>query len=92
MGALDSFTALQAAGAGIVFALNPKNLLLLVAGMTGIAQAGLSTGDEAVSLVVFTLIATLGVATPAVLYFALGDRARNRSSTGSRPGWRTTTR
>jgi hypothetical protein len=76
MGALDSFTVLQAAGAGIVFALNPKNLLLLVAGMTGIAQAGLSTGDEAVSLVVFTLIATLGVATPAVLYFALGDRSQ----------------
>jgi threonine/homoserine/homoserine lactone efflux protein len=77
MGALDSFTPLQAAGAGIVFsALNPKNLLLLVAGMVGIAQAGLSTGEEAVSLVVFTLIATIGVATPVVLSFALGARAQ----------------
>jgi Sap, sulfolipid-1-addressing protein len=56
-------------------ALNPKNLLLVVAGATAIAKAGISGGEEAVVLAVFVLIASIGVATPIVIYFVLGDRA-----------------
>ena len=43
MGAIDSFTPPKAAGAGVALAaVNPKNLILLVAGMAAIAQTGIS--------------------------------------------------
>jgi threonine/homoserine/homoserine lactone efflux protein len=76
MGALDRFTPLKAAGAGVLFsALNPKNLLLAVSGAAAIAGVGASTTDEIVAYVVFVLVATIGVGAPVVIYFALGDRA-----------------
>jgi Sap-like sulfolipid-1-addressing protein len=76
MGALDSFTPPKAAGAGVVLsALNPKNLVLIAAGMAAIAGTGISGGDQAVALVVFTLVATIGVAVPVVIYFVLGERS-----------------
>ncbi len=76
MGAIDSFTPPKAVGAGVVLsALNPKNLVLTIAGMAAIAQTGISGGEQAVALVVFTLIASIGVATPVVMYFALGERS-----------------
>jgi threonine/homoserine/homoserine lactone efflux protein len=76
MGALDDFTPLKAGGAGVVLsAVNPKNLLLIVAGMAAVAQTGISTGEQTVALIVFTVIAAVGVATPVVIYFAMGDRS-----------------
>ena len=76
MQALDGFKPPKAAGAGVLLSgLNPKNLLLTVAGATAIAQTGISGGEQAVALVVFILIASLGVAAPIVIYFALGARA-----------------
>jgi hypothetical protein len=33
-------------------------------------------GQQAVAYMVFILIATVGVGTPALIYFALGDRSR----------------
>jgi threonine/homoserine/homoserine lactone efflux protein len=76
MGALDGFTPLKAGGAAVVLsAVNPKNLLLIVAGMAAIAQTGISTGEQTIALIVFTVIAAVGVATPVVIYFALGDRS-----------------
>jgi threonine/homoserine/homoserine lactone efflux protein len=76
MGAIDAFTAPKAAGAGaLLSALNPKNLLLAVAAATTIAQAGISGGEEAVVYLVFAVIATVGVAIPVVIYFAMGERA-----------------
>jgi threonine/homoserine/homoserine lactone efflux protein len=76
MKALDSFKPPKAAGAGALLSgLNPKNLLLSVAGATAIAQTGIPGGEQAVALIVFILIASLGVAAPIVIYFALGDRA-----------------
>lgn len=78
MHALDTFGPVKALGAGVLLSLlNPKNLLLAVAGTTVIAQAGLSTGEQAGALAVFVAIGTIGVATPVVLYFALGDRSRH---------------
>jgi len=76
MGAIDGFTAVKALGAGALLSgLNPKNLLLAVGAAATIAQMGLSSGDEVVAYFVFAVIATIGVAAPVVIYFALGDRA-----------------
>jgi threonine/homoserine/homoserine lactone efflux protein len=76
MAALDAFGPPKAAGAGVLLSgLNPKNLLLTVAGAAAIAQAGIPGGEQAVALVVFILIASIGVAAPIVIYFALGERA-----------------
>ena len=76
MGAIESFTPGKALGAGVLLsALNPKNLLLAVGAAATIEQTGASTGDEAVAYLVFALIASIGVATPVVLFFVLGDRA-----------------
>lgn len=78
MGALDSFDPLKAGGAGILLsALNPKNLLLAVAGAVAIAQAGISTGGQIAAWIVFIAIASVGVAAPVVLFFALGERSRH---------------
>jgi threonine/homoserine/homoserine lactone efflux protein len=77
MGALDQFTPVKAGGAGVVLsALNPKNLLLAVAGAAAIAQTGISTGQQVASYAIFVGIATIGVATPVVVYFALGERSQ----------------
>src|SRR5262249_21970510 len=76
MGALDGFTPAKAAVAGVALSLaNPKNLLLIVGGATALAQFGLSTGDEAISWIVFTVIASIGVGAPVAIYFGMGDRA-----------------
>jgi threonine/homoserine/homoserine lactone efflux protein len=78
MGALDTFTPLKAGAAGVVLsALNPKNLLLAVAGAAAIAQTGIATGQQVGCYVVFVLIASIGVAAPVVIYFALGDRSQH---------------
>jgi threonine/homoserine/homoserine lactone efflux protein len=76
MGAISAFTPAKAAGAGVVLsALNPKNLLLAVAAAAAIATVGVPGGQQAVAYAIFSLIGTLGVAAPVVIYFALGDRA-----------------
>jgi threonine/homoserine/homoserine lactone efflux protein len=78
MGALDTFTPVKAAGAGVVLSsLNPKNLLLAVAGAVAIAGAGIATSQEAVAWAVFVLIASVGVAAPVVIAFAMGTRSRD---------------
>jgi threonine/homoserine/homoserine lactone efflux protein len=76
MRTIDQFTPGRSFGIAAALAgINPKNLLLTAAAAAAIAQAGLDTGDEAVTLGVFILIGTLGPAAPVVIYFALGDRA-----------------
>ncbi len=76
LGAVDRFTAPKALGAGAILAgANPKNLLLAAAAAAAIAQTGIPAGEQAVAYGVFALIATLGVAAPVVLFFALGDRS-----------------
>jgi threonine/homoserine/homoserine lactone efflux protein len=77
MGALDGFTPVKAVGAGVFLSgLNPKNLLLAVAGATAVAGTGLSAGDEAIVWIVFILIASIGVAAPVVIALAMGARSR----------------
>jgi threonine/homoserine/homoserine lactone efflux protein len=77
MRALDTFGPVKALGAGVALSvLNPKNLLLAIGGATVIAQAGLPAGEEAGALAIFVAVATIGVAIPVVLSFAMGDRSR----------------
>lgn len=76
MGALDGFGPVKAAAAGVVLsALNPKNLLLIAAGMAAIAQTGIPAGEQAIALAVFTIVAASSVAAPVVVYFVLGERS-----------------
>ena len=76
MSALDGMTPLKSAGLAVVLGtINPKNLLLIVGGAAAIAQTGVSTGDQVVAWIVFTLIASIGVAIPMVIYLVMGDRA-----------------
>jgi len=78
MGALDGFTPLKAVGAGALLSgLNPKNLLLAVAGAAAIAGTGISSSQQAIAWVVFILIASIGVGAPVVIFFAMGARSRD---------------
>lgn len=76
MGALEGFTAAKALVAGAALSsVNPKNLLLAIAAAAAVAQTGISGGEQAAAWAVFALVATVGVAVPVVIYFALGERA-----------------
>jgi hypothetical protein len=76
MTAVDDFTPLRAAGLGVVLsAVNPKNLILSLAAATTIATTNLPGGDQVVAYAVFAAIATIGVATPIVVSFTMGDRS-----------------
>ena len=70
MSAIAAFSPVKAAGAGV-----PKNLLLAIAAAAAIAATGIPGGEQALAYAIFTLIGTIGVAVPVVIYFALGDRA-----------------
>jgi threonine/homoserine/homoserine lactone efflux protein len=75
MSALDQFTAGRSLGLGALLSgVNPKNLALTLAAAAGIAQAGLSTGDEITAVVVFVVIGSLTVAGPVVAYMLAGER------------------
>ncbi len=77
MSALEGFGPPKALGAGVVLtALNPKNLILTVAGAAAIAQTGIPAGEQALVLAIFVVIGCLGVATPVVIALAMGDRSR----------------
>jgi threonine/homoserine/homoserine lactone efflux protein len=78
MRAIDGFTVVRSAGAGVAFsALNPKNVLLAAAAAAEIADVGLGRSSELAALVVFALLASVGVAAPVVLALLLGDRSRD---------------
>lgn len=76
MGALDGFSPARSLVAGVVVTgLNPKNLLLVIAGAAAVASAGATAGEEVVAWSIFTLVAIVGVGTPVVISFAMGDRS-----------------
>jgi threonine/homoserine/homoserine lactone efflux protein len=78
MQAIDTFTAPKAAGMGLLLSavINPKNLVLTVGAGAAIAQTGVSTVDEAVALLVFVLLASVGVGGPVAIYYLTGERAK----------------
>ncbi len=76
MKSIDTFTPVKSAGMGVLLsAVNPKNLLLVVGAAAAIAQTGASAIGQAVALIVFIVLATLGVGAPVAIYFFMGDRA-----------------
>jgi hypothetical protein len=77
MRALDTFTPVRAAAVAVAMsAVNPKNLLLAIAGAVAIAQTGIAAGEQAVAWAVFVVIATVGVALPVAIAFVMGARSR----------------
>jgi threonine/homoserine/homoserine lactone efflux protein len=78
MTTVDHFRAPRAAGLGVLLsAVNPKNLLLIVAAAAAISQAGLAAGDQAIALAVFVAIATLGPVVPVGIYLTMGERSKH---------------
>ena len=76
MKALDSITPVKAVGLGALLSgLNPKNLLLTVGATAAIASTGASNASEAVALILFIVIGSIGVGAPVAIYFGMGDRA-----------------
>lgn len=77
MKSIDRFTPGRSAALGVALsAVNPKNLILTVGAAAAIAQTGASTGSQAVALVVFIAVATLGTGAPVAIYFAMGERSK----------------
>ena len=77
MGAIENFKPAAALGTGALLAgANPKNLLLAVAGAATIAQTGIAGAQQAIAYLIFAVIATIGVGTPVVIYFAMGERSQ----------------
>jgi threonine/homoserine/homoserine lactone efflux protein len=75
MGAIESFTFGRALGLGFLLAgINPKNLLLCLGAGTTIGAAHLSGGQDAVAVVVFTLLASSTVAIPVLGFLVARDR------------------
>lgn len=76
MGAVDKFTAGRSAAIGLALAaINPKNLTLTLAAAAAIAGAGLETAESFLTLGVFVVIGTIGLAIPILIYFLGGDRS-----------------
>lgn len=77
MASLDSFTPVKAAGTGVLLsAVNPKNLLLTVAGAATIAQTGVDAGEQVIAYAVFVVVASLGVVLPITAALVMGERSR----------------
>jgi threonine/homoserine/homoserine lactone efflux protein len=76
MSSIDSFGPGKALGLAVVLsAVNPKNLLLVVAAATAIAQTGVDAGGQAVALAVFVVLGTVGPGLPLGIYYGLGSRS-----------------
>lgn len=70
MASVDQFSAAKAFGLAVVLsAVNPKNLGLTVAAAAAIGGAGLDTGEEAVVVAVYVLLASVTLIVPVVGYF-----------------------
>jgi hypothetical protein len=73
---IETITPPKSGGLGLLLsAVNPKNLILLVGGGVAIAQEATTTGDKAVAMVVFIVIAVSTVALPVILNLTMGQRA-----------------
>lgn len=71
MKAIDTMTTAKGAGLGFLLsAVNPKNLLMAAGAgvIIGGTAAGLETGEEAVAIAVFTVIAAASIAVPVIGY------------------------
>jgi cytochrome c biogenesis protein CcdA len=63
-----------ATGAGIG-AGNPKNIAVGLGTAVAVSSAGLTVADQIVTVAIYVVLASLGVATPIVVMLVLGERA-----------------
>jgi hypothetical protein len=85
MQTIDAFTPAKSFGFGaLLAAANPKNLPLIIAAGTTVAAASLTTGQQIVAVVVYTLLATLGPGLPLLVYRFGGKGAEKTLN-----GWKT---
>ncbi len=76
MATIDAFTPARSVAMGFALsAINPKNLILTAGAAAAIASTGAATGDQAVALVVFIVVGTLGPGAPVAIFFLMGERA-----------------
>jgi Kef-type K+ transport system membrane component KefB len=76
LGAIDRLKPAVVLGGGVVLGgVRPKSLFLAVGGAAAIAQTGIAGGQQAIAYAVFAVVATIGVAAPVVIYFAMGERS-----------------
>jgi threonine/homoserine/homoserine lactone efflux protein len=74
---IDTLSPPKALGLGVILsAVNPKNLMMIIAGALVISQADLSDSDTIIAVIVFVLIAISTVAVPVILYNVMGERAQ----------------
>lgn len=86
MATVDHLSAIKAFGLGLLLTiLNPKNAGLTIAAAASIASSGLSNGEEAATLAVFVLLASVTIILPVAFY--LLARERSRSVLDSLKGW-----
>jgi hypothetical protein len=77
MARVDAMRPMQSAGLAVLLAVaNPKNLLLIAGGAAVVAQASLTTSEDIVAIVVFTVIGSIGVEIPVIGYLIAGERMR----------------
>ncbi|MBW8872623.1 MAG: GAP family protein, partial [Leifsonia sp.] len=75
MSAIDTMTAARGLVLGFLLsALNPKNLLMGVAAGVAVGSGGLTAGESAVVIVVYTIIASITVAGPVIAYLVASTR------------------
>lgn len=73
---VDGMGAAKAFGLAFVACVaNPKNLPLAATAGATVAQLGVTGGAAIGALLLFVITASVSVAAPVVVYFALGDRA-----------------
>ena len=76
MATIDSFTSGKSFGMAALFAgVNPKNLGLTLAAAMAISQAGLSSAQSWIALLVFVVLASITVAAPVLYYLIAGATA-----------------
>ncbi|AWK70717.1 hypothetical protein CBI38_03160 [Rhodococcus oxybenzonivorans] len=75
MRAIDDLNIVKSIGLGFVLAaINPKNLLLCVSAGVVIGSSGVSGGEQAIALAVFTVLAGSTVIVPVVAYAVAADK------------------
>ena len=75
MRAIDSMTAGKALGLGFLLAaVNPKNLVMCIGAGVVIGTGDLSTGENLVAVLVFTVLSGVSVAAPVIGFAVAGDR------------------
>jgi threonine/homoserine/homoserine lactone efflux protein len=78
MAAIDRFTPPKILALGLALsAANAKNALLTIAAGASISSVGIPVPQQIATLIIFVLIASLGVLAPLAVYLIMGERAKH---------------